>query len=647
MAPEFPRPGATVCAADEVPARPAYHSPLAMAFSPDGRILAVADHTASLLVRLDAQTGKLIGQTEVSGQPAGVAWSPDGSTAYVTLYRANHIAELDSSGNLRRTLPGGGWPVGAATAAKRGWLLAADYASNSVSIVQCPAGRPIARLPVARMPYFLAVSPDEKLAVVGNRLPAGDASQPSVSAVVGLLDLDALVPLADVPLPPNSTNVHGVAISPDGHWAYMVHTLGHTAIPTTQIEYGWISANALSVIDLATKKRYATVLLDQPEHGAADPWGLALSRDGATAWIALAGAQQVARVDLEKLHRLLPPLLPEVAQIAAPPEQRSDGTEGPTSRFVTGQRVTAADDPTAVELVVGDRPAAYGMGLYLPGIVRRIDLPGKGPRGLALSPDGRQLAVAMYFAGTVVWIDAKTLSVGKVTHLDDVEERGSEADARRGESIFHDATYCRQQWLSCATCHPDARVDGLNWDLMNDGAGNPKNTRSLVVSHRLRPAMWRGVRPDMESAVAAGFEHILFRAAPAADLRAVAAYLRTLRPEPSPRLVDGQLSPQARQGQAVFQDPQTGCARCHRGPLLTDSTLHDVGTHAETDWPEENQFYTPSLLEAWRTAPYLHHGKVRSLREVVTKFNPHDRHGKTSHLSAAELSALVEYLESL
>ena len=71
----FTRRGAAVCAADEAAVRSAYHSPLALAFSPDGRILAVADHTAGLLVRLDTQTGKLLGQTELPGQPAGVAWS--------------------------------------------------------------------------------------------------------------------------------------------------------------------------------------------------------------------------------------------------------------------------------------------------------------------------------------------------------------------------------------------------------------------------------------------------------------------------------------------------------------------------------------------------------------------------------------------
>ena len=49
-------------------------------------------------------------------------------------------------------------------------------------------------------------------------------------------------------------------------------------------------------------------------------------------------------------------------------------------------------------------------------------------------------------------------------------------EQRKGELYFRDARLCFQQWLSCATCHPDGRTDGLNWDLLNDGLGNPKDT---------------------------------------------------------------------------------------------------------------------------------------------------------------------------
>lgn len=56
---------------------------------------------------------------------------------------------------------------------------------------------------------------------------------------------------------------------------------------------------------------------------------------------------------------------------------------------------------------------------------------------------------------------------------------------RKDETLFNDATICFQQWQSCASCHPGGgRLDGLNWDLVNDGIGNPKNTKSLLLVHK-------------------------------------------------------------------------------------------------------------------------------------------------------------------
>ena len=71
---------------------------------------------------------------------------------------------------------------------------------------------------------------------------------------------------------------------------------------------------------------------------------------------------------------------------------------------------------------------------------------------------------------------------------------------RQGEFYFNDATICFQGWQSCASCHDDdARVDGLNWDLLNDGIGNPKNTKSLVLSYQTPPVMSLGVRETLQA----------------------------------------------------------------------------------------------------------------------------------------------------
>ena len=56
-------------------------------------------------------------------------------------------------------------------------------------------------------------------------------------------------------------------------------------------------------------------------------------------------------------------------------------------------------------------------------------------------------------------------------------------EARRGEMIFHDGTYCFQHWLSCSTCHPSARADGNNWYLLNPG--NPMNGGADGKTYRL------------------------------------------------------------------------------------------------------------------------------------------------------------------
>ena len=91
--------------------------------------------------------------------------------------------------------------------------------------------------------------------------------------------------------------------------------------------------------------------------------------------------------------------------------------------------------------------------------------------------------------------------------------------ARLGEMYFNDGTLCLQGWQSCASCHScDARVDGMNWDLQNDGIGNPKNVKSLLLSFETPPVMSMGVRADAATAIRAGIRYILF-----ADL-----------PEPSP-----------------------------------------------------------------------------------------------------------------
>ena len=221
------------------------------------------------------------------------------------------------------------------------------------------------------------------------------------------------------------------------------------------------------------------------------------------------------------------------------------------------------------------------------------------------------------------------------------------SDARRGERYFNDATLCFQQWQSCATCHSyDGRVDGLNWDLLNDGIGNPKNAKSLVWAHRTPPSMSLGVRASAEVAVRAGIRFSLFAVPPEEVPAAIDAYLKSLAPEPSPYLERGTLSAAAKRGKRLYEDTKIGCATCHPGPLFTDLKSYDVGTASRYD-KLGARFDTPALIELWRTAPFLHDGSAATLREVLDGASRAGRHGKTSHLNEQQVSDLAAYVLSL
>lgn len=620
-----------------------YNSPFDVAFSPDGRELAVSDRTAGALVVIDVRLGKVVREVRLRGEVTGVVWSPDSSSVYVAEYTSRSVAEINRSGKIVRRLQVGSGPVGLALAPKRGLLLVGNSSSDTVSLMDLATGRQRVSVAVCREPYYLAVMPDERLAVVGNRLPAGDSSDPKVSAAVTLIDPKTGAKVTDIRLPPNSFNLCGVAISPDGGWAYVTHNVGRTALPTTLIEYGWINANAVSIIDLSAKKRFVTVLIDDRQQGAANPWGVALSANGMTGWVALSGTHQLMKLDLRRLHKSMKGQMPFIVAYQQSAGVEHEGSMANTASIYSDTAATAGDDASSVELMVSDLPPAYAQGVYLSGVASRINLAGNGPRGVAVSADGKTLAVAMYYSGRIILVDADK---GEVVREIELGEQPAASQVRRGEMIFHDATYCYQRWLSCSTCHPDGRADGLNWDLLNDGIGNAKNTRSLLLAHRTPPVMLSGVRPNMESAAAAGFEFALFRRAKTEDLHAVQAWIRSMQPAVSPYRIGGELSERARLGKRIFESKEAGCVRCHPEPLFSGLGMYDVGTGAEADGGD-SAFDTPTLVEIWRTAPYLHHGKATTLREVFTTFNRKDRHGKTSRLSESELGALIEYLKSL
>lgn len=587
-----------------------YPSPHDAAFSPCGKTVAVCDRVRGSLVLVDVAEAKVKRTIPLDGEPAAVVWTP-GETAdacglvHVAEYGARTVAEVHPArGQVVRRLSVGLRPQAVAVVPGRKVLLAANVHVSTLSVVDLQSGKETKQIPLVREPFDIAVTADESLAVVSNLLPFGRSSSPDHASVVSLVELDGLEKVKDIRLPPGSASVRGVAISPDGNWAYAVHTLGRTNLPTTQLERGWVNTNGLTVIDLRARSYVATVLLDHPMEGVADPWSLAVSPDGKHLWVTISGTHQLVTIDRIGLHDMI-------------------------AKCDEKQRADLANDLAS---------------LYRSSLARRTRIPGRGPRGMSVSPDGSLLAVAVYFSGHLALIDPATGKAKATVAIGEVPEPDI---VRRGEMIFHDADYCFQRWLTCATCHPnEARADGLNWDLLNDGLGNPKNNRSLLFSHRTPPTMSLGVRATMESASEAGFIHILFRQPDEEMLTTVPAYLRSLEALPSPHLrEDGTLTAAASRGKAIFESDATACLRCHPGPLYTDLKLHDVGTVGELD--RASRFDTPTLIELYRTGPYLHDGSAATLREVLVDRNREDKHGHTSQLSRQQIDDLIAYLLSL
>jgi YVTN family beta-propeller protein len=507
---------------------------------------------------------------------------------------------------VRRVLAAGHTPTAVVVSRDGSTLYVCNRFDNQVSILNLETGEETARIPAVREPVSAVLSANGRHLFVANQVPLGPADANFVAAQVTVMDVERKEVVAQISLANGSTGVREVSLSPDGRHVYVTHILGRYHLPTTQLERGWVITNALSIIDAEELKLVNTVLLDNIDSGAANPWGVAVTRDGQFIGVTHSGTHELSVIDRVKLHEKL-------------------------DRVGRGERVSE----------VSMRPEDVPNDLaFVVGIRRRIPLEGNGPRGMVFV--GNKAYVAEYYTGSlgVVEIDpenrrrARSISLGEEPEMDIV---------RRGEKLFHDAQYTFQTWLSCTSCHPThGRPDALNWDLLNDGIGNPKNTRSLVSSHQIKPVMSLGVRADAETAVRAGIRFIQFTVRPDDHADAIDEYLKALEPVPSPHLVNGEFSEAARRGARVFRNR---CAGCHTPPLYTNAESYNIGTGKGMD--EDLPFMTPTLLEIWRTGPYLHDGRATTMDEMLTTFNPDDRHGRTSDLTTGQLRDLVEFVLSL
>lgn len=568
-----------------------HHSINAVALSPDGRTAYAVSQTSSAVFVVDLVRRRVERRLAVGPFPTDVVVSPDGRLLYVTSlysYSVEVVPVATASGGEKiRSIPVGWEPYGLTLSPDGRRLYVGNSMSDDVSVVDTGSGETLRRVPVGRTPRHLALTAGGKLVVADRLGRQVSVVDPVAGKVTETRDLA------------RASLLHEVTCSAKGRWCYVAHLVAHDEEMTTQMERGWINSNGFSVMDISRRGHRVTLLLDRLLEGAANPWGVALDPAGRWLFVSLAGVHQLAVVDLAKAHRIV-------------------AAAGGVAARVRLERDVELLDKT--------------------GFARRVPTGGSGPRGIAYSAALGRVVVGHYFSEDLSLVDPVT---GKVDAVIPMGPRQRPGLWRQGEMMFNDARYSHQTWNSCASCHQeDASMDGLNWDLANDGFGNPKNAKSLRDVRDTPPAMWSGVRPRMTDAVAGGMRFLGFLPR-RSFLLPVQTFLGSPRRMPNPH---GRASPRGvSRGKKAFH--KAGCGSCHPAPTFTDNKFYDLGLRQ--DFEERDEFDTPSLRECYRTAPYLHHGGARSLEVIFKQHDPKGVHGQWRSLSGQEFSDMLTYVRSL
>lgn len=591
-----------------------YKGPIQLIPAKDEKTLYVLNRDSSEIAVVSMDESKVLQVIPLSMVPNSMVLADDGKTIYVGCgeYQGKILSVDLEAGKVTAEGKAGHTPTGLVLSPDNKKLYACYRFDTCVVELELPSLQETRRFAALHEPIDAVVTLDGKTIYAANFLPHDRSDGADVAAEITAIDT-ATGTSRHIRLPNGSSSMHGICLSPDGKYVYTTAILARYQLPTSQLERGWMNTNGFSIIDAEKGEFINTVLLDDVDLGAANPWPITTSSDGNQVYVGLAGTHELCVIEIDKA----------MAKLAALPKNESEAKAAGLNTSKTAENV-----PQDLAFLVGMK--------------KRIRLGGKAPRSIAVI--GTKVYLGMYFDDNIIVVDT-SVRRPKPTEFIALAPKPEMTTARAGELHWHDATLCFQHWQSCASCHPDARTDALNWDLLNDGIGNPKNAKSMFGAMQMKPAMWHGVRESGQQAIRTGFKFILFAVRPDQEYQDIEAYLGSLPLTLSPFLVDGQLSEAAVRGKALFESDRLACTKCHFGDLFTDMKLHDVASRATYD--QKDDFVTPGLQELWRSSPYMHDGRYVEVKQIFTEGSHGDVFGDIAGMSEKEVDDLVEYLLSL
>jgi len=585
---------------------PAFRSPVDVALVDGERALVTANAAAGTVSLVERSTGRLLDERAVGRRPTAVAAAGE-TRLVVAASESGDLVLLDcAKGALVETgrVHLGFEPRGVAVDPDGRIAYVTLSMGRTLAAVDLAAGRVVASLEVGSVPRHVAISPD------GTTLAVSCAGRTEIVIV-------ATAPLGIVSrhrLP--GLNPGQPAFAADGRTLSFPWTYDGGGNPSKgNIRRGWVTGSRLGRLRLAPADAgpdggdaaepgppLTGLTLDVSGRAAGDVSAVAIAGDGRRLIVAAGGTHELLRFDGDALPF----------------------TQASASEVMDG--ALAADPARFGRLVVGGRPL-----------------------GMRLSADGRRLYVANHLLDAVQEIDVDTFVLAATIPLGaGGPPAAGDLVVRHGEAIFFDAARSFEQWYSCHTCHFEGGGNAVTFDTLNDGsAGSYKTVLPLYRLAETGPWTWHGWQTDLDMAVRRSLVETMQGPAPTAeDVAALAAYLASLPVPPNPRRgPDGGLSAAAERGRAIFASDRAACARCHTGELFTSAEVLDVGLSRVGD--RYDGFNPPVLAGVSRKTLFMHDGREKSLRAVLTGRHGPDRVSGLPPLDEQELADLVAYLESL